>query len=239
MALLSQLMDGSDRQFLELSLRLARSNALLQGKGWAAPETVAALTAAKQLLDAGVGTDLQRFSVRFGLCFAGSIAARMEPALTSRARWRIRRHRQGDRAEARRRGLRAHFQRRRKAGSRRADDRRPRRGLIRLAGGLRGRRPLNRRCLGALELRKRRGRLLLSDPNRPEHRADSRLCVGALEATTALPAITWLQGIQSSITPANSSGSRTIVCCPIVGRGRGGRVDALAGARGPRTKQIG
>ena len=89
MALLSQLMDGSDRQFLELSLRLARSNALLQGKGWAAPETVAALTAAKQLLDAGVGTDLQRFSVRFGLCFAGSIAARMEPALTSRARWRI------------------------------------------------------------------------------------------------------------------------------------------------------
>ena len=103
MALLSQLMDGSDRQFLELSLRLvSRSNALLQGKGWAAPETVAALTAAKQLLDAGVGTDLQRFSVLFGLCFASSIAARMEPALTSRARWRIRRHRQGDRAEARR-----------------------------------------------------------------------------------------------------------------------------------------
>ena len=81
LALLSRLMDGSDRQFLELSLRLARSNALLQVKGWAAPETVAALTAAKQLLDAGVGTDLQRFSVRFGLCFASSIAARMEPAL--------------------------------------------------------------------------------------------------------------------------------------------------------------
>ena len=81
LALLSRLMDGSDRQFLELSLRLARSNALLQVKGWAAPETIAALTAAKQLLDAGVGTDLQRFSVLFGLCVASSVAARMEPAL--------------------------------------------------------------------------------------------------------------------------------------------------------------
>ena len=50
-------------------------------KGFAAPRTVAALTAAKQLLDAGVGTDLQRFSVLFGLCFASFIAARMEPAL--------------------------------------------------------------------------------------------------------------------------------------------------------------
>jgi tetratricopeptide (TPR) repeat protein len=40
-----------------------------------------ALTAAKQLLDAGVGTDLQRFSVLFGLCVASTIAARLEPAL--------------------------------------------------------------------------------------------------------------------------------------------------------------
>ena len=81
LALLSRLTDGSDRQFLELSLRLARANALLQLKGFAAPKTVEALTAAKQLLDAGVGTDLQRFSVLFGLCFASFIAARMEPAL--------------------------------------------------------------------------------------------------------------------------------------------------------------
>jgi class 3 adenylate cyclase/DNA-binding response OmpR family regulator len=81
LALLSRLTDGSGRQFLELSLRLARCNALLQVKGWAAPETVAALTVAKQLLDAGAGTDLQRFSVLFGLCFASSVAARMEPAL--------------------------------------------------------------------------------------------------------------------------------------------------------------
>jgi tetratricopeptide (TPR) repeat protein len=81
MALLSRLTDESDRRFLELSLRLARSNALLQVKGWAAPETVAAFTAAKQLLDAGAGTDLQRFSVLFGLCQASMVAARMEPAL--------------------------------------------------------------------------------------------------------------------------------------------------------------
>ena len=57
--------------------------------------------------------------------------------------------------------------------------------MIRLAGGLRGRRSLNGRRLGALELRKRRRRLLFSDPNRPEHRADGRLCDGAFEATLA------------------------------------------------------
>ena len=39
------------------------------------------MTAAKRLLDAGVGTDLQRFSVLYGLCAANYIAARMEPAL--------------------------------------------------------------------------------------------------------------------------------------------------------------
>ena len=50
-------------------------------KGFTAPETVAALTAAKRLLDAGVGTDLQRFSVLYGLCSANFFAARMEPAL--------------------------------------------------------------------------------------------------------------------------------------------------------------
>ena len=69
LALIARLTDGPDRQSLELSLQLARANALLQLKGFAAPETVAALTAAKQLLDAGIGTDLQRFSVLYGLCF--------------------------------------------------------------------------------------------------------------------------------------------------------------------------
>jgi tetratricopeptide (TPR) repeat protein len=39
------------------------------------------LTAAKQLLDAGIGTDLQRFSVLFYLCLVSFLAARMEPAL--------------------------------------------------------------------------------------------------------------------------------------------------------------
>ena len=81
LALLSGLTDGSDRHFLELSLRLARANALLQVKGFAAPKTVEALMAAKQLLDAGVGTDLQRFSVLYGLCFASYMAAQMEPTL--------------------------------------------------------------------------------------------------------------------------------------------------------------
>ena len=50
-------------------------------KGYVAPETVAALTAAKRLLDAGVGTDLQRFSVLFGLCFANLMVGRPELAL--------------------------------------------------------------------------------------------------------------------------------------------------------------
>ena len=81
LALIPRLTDGPDRQSLELALQLARANALLQLKGFAAPETIAALTAAKQLLDAGVGTDLQRFSVLYGLCAANYMAAQMEPAL--------------------------------------------------------------------------------------------------------------------------------------------------------------
>ena len=39
------------------------------------------MTEAKRLLDAGVGSDLQRFSVLFGLCSANHWAARLEPAL--------------------------------------------------------------------------------------------------------------------------------------------------------------
>ena len=65
LALIPRLTDGPDRQSLELALQLARANALLPLKGFTAPETVAALTAAKRLLDAGVGTDLQRFSVLY------------------------------------------------------------------------------------------------------------------------------------------------------------------------------
>ena len=64
-----------------MAFHVARANALAQAKGFAAPETVAALTVAKQLLDAGVGSDLQRFFVLYGLCPANFVAGRMEPAL--------------------------------------------------------------------------------------------------------------------------------------------------------------
>src|SRR5207237_1440216 len=80
-ALIPQLTNGADRRSLELALQLVRANALLPLRGYTQPETVAALTAAKRLLDAGVGNDLQHFSVLFGLCAASVAAARMEPAL--------------------------------------------------------------------------------------------------------------------------------------------------------------
>jgi tetratricopeptide (TPR) repeat protein len=50
-------------------------------KSISAPETFAALTAAKQLLDKGIGTDLQRGSVLFGLCSATTLRAQMQLAL--------------------------------------------------------------------------------------------------------------------------------------------------------------
>jgi hypothetical protein len=81
LALIARLADGPESQFLELWLWLARATALMQLKGLAAPKLVVPLTAAKQLLDAGIGTDLQRFSVLFWLCLGSFLAARMEPAL--------------------------------------------------------------------------------------------------------------------------------------------------------------
>jgi tetratricopeptide (TPR) repeat protein len=81
LALIPRLTDGPQRQSLELALRIARANALVPLKGFTAPETVAALTAAKRFLDAGVGTNLQRFSVLYGLCAANYVAAQHEPAL--------------------------------------------------------------------------------------------------------------------------------------------------------------
>jgi class 3 adenylate cyclase len=81
LALVPRLTDRLDCQSLELALQVARANALMPLKGHAAPETVEALTKAKRLLDAGVGTDLQRFSVLYSLCAADYIAARMEPGL--------------------------------------------------------------------------------------------------------------------------------------------------------------
>ena len=82
LALISRLADGSRRQSLELALQLARANALSSLKGYAASEMVAALDAAKKILDLGIGSDLQRFSVLNGLCSAYYIAAKLEPALS-------------------------------------------------------------------------------------------------------------------------------------------------------------
>ena len=81
LTLMSRLKEGPDRQALDLALSLARANALTQLKGYTASETVAALAMTKRLLDAGAGSDLQRFSVLFGLCAADFFAARTEPAL--------------------------------------------------------------------------------------------------------------------------------------------------------------
>ncbi|HWG05588.1 MAG TPA: hypothetical protein VG271_11290, partial [Beijerinckiaceae bacterium] len=80
LVLIPNLPDGPDRQAIELALQLARANALTPLKGYTAPETAAALTAAKHLLDAGVGIDLQRFFVLYGLCEANYFAARLEEA---------------------------------------------------------------------------------------------------------------------------------------------------------------
>jgi class 3 adenylate cyclase/tetratricopeptide (TPR) repeat protein len=81
LALIPRLTGSSDCESLELGLQLARANALMPLKGTTAPETVAALTEAKRLLDAGVGSDAERFSVLYGLCAANYMAARWESAL--------------------------------------------------------------------------------------------------------------------------------------------------------------
>jgi class 3 adenylate cyclase/predicted ATPase len=81
LALIPLVPKGERRDALELGLLVARANALVPLKSISAPETVAALTAAKQLLDAGIGTDLQRVSVLFGLCAATTLTARLKPAL--------------------------------------------------------------------------------------------------------------------------------------------------------------
>jgi predicted ATPase len=50
-------------------------------KSISAPETFEALAAAKQLLDRGIGTDLQRVSILYGLCSATTLTARLKQAL--------------------------------------------------------------------------------------------------------------------------------------------------------------
>ena len=80
LAVLARMPEGQDRRPLELAFLVAKANALLPLKGYSTPETVAALTAAKRLLDAGVGDDLQHFSVLYGLCAARYVAAELESA---------------------------------------------------------------------------------------------------------------------------------------------------------------
>jgi class 3 adenylate cyclase/predicted ATPase len=80
LALIPLVAEGPQRDALNLGLLVARANALVPLKSISAPETFAAHNAAKQLLDAGAGTDLQRVSVLFGLCAAHTLTARMEPA---------------------------------------------------------------------------------------------------------------------------------------------------------------
>jgi class 3 adenylate cyclase/predicted ATPase len=80
LSLIARIAPGLARDALELALLVARANALVPLKSIPAPETFAALTAAKQLLDRGVGTDLQRVSVLYGLCTATTLRAEMAQA---------------------------------------------------------------------------------------------------------------------------------------------------------------
>jgi class 3 adenylate cyclase/predicted ATPase len=78
--LIPRVAEGPERDALELGLLVARANALVPLKSISAQETFAALTAAKQLLDRGIGTDLQRVSILFGLCSATTLRAQMDQA---------------------------------------------------------------------------------------------------------------------------------------------------------------
>ncbi|SDT07801.1 adenylate/guanylate cyclase domain-containing protein [Bradyrhizobium canariense] len=80
LTLVPRIKAGPERDALELALLVARANALVPLKSMSASETFEAVTAAKQLLDRGIGTDLQRISVLYGLCTGNTLRARMVPA---------------------------------------------------------------------------------------------------------------------------------------------------------------
>ena len=80
LALIPSITAGAERDALEFALLVARANALVPLKSISAPETFAAMTEAKQVLDRGVGTDLQRVSILFGLCSATTLMARLQQA---------------------------------------------------------------------------------------------------------------------------------------------------------------
>ena len=79
-ALLPQLPADQQRVQLELALQVARGNAALAVKGYTARETVEILTLVKRLLDSGIGTDMQRFSVLYGLWAANYVAGNIAAA---------------------------------------------------------------------------------------------------------------------------------------------------------------
>jgi predicted ATPase/class 3 adenylate cyclase len=81
LALIPGIEPGAERDALELSLLVARANALVPLRSISAPETFAALMAAKQFVDRGIGTDLQRVSVLYGLCSSSTLTARLKQAL--------------------------------------------------------------------------------------------------------------------------------------------------------------
>ncbi len=80
LALIPDIAEGDERDALELSLLVARANAMVPLKSVSAPETFEAMLAAKRLLDRGIGTDLQRVSILNGLCAGTTIAARLKEA---------------------------------------------------------------------------------------------------------------------------------------------------------------
>jgi predicted ATPase len=81
LTLVSNIEASTERDALELGLLVARANALVPLKSISAPETFAALMAAKQLLDKDNGTDLQRVSILYGLCSSTTLTARLKQAL--------------------------------------------------------------------------------------------------------------------------------------------------------------
>jgi class 3 adenylate cyclase/predicted ATPase len=81
LAMIPDIEASTERDALELGLLVARANALVPLKSISAPETFAALMAAKQLLDRGIGSDLQRVSMLYGLCSSTTLTARLNQAL--------------------------------------------------------------------------------------------------------------------------------------------------------------
>jgi class 3 adenylate cyclase/predicted ATPase len=76
-ALLARLPEGPERRHLELGLQAARGHAALALKGYTAGETVEILMLVKGILDSGIGTDMQRFAVLYGLWAAHYVAGRI------------------------------------------------------------------------------------------------------------------------------------------------------------------